>query len=413
MAWSVVDLWSITDDLLTALNNCIQTSPIWKDNGGTVTKFDIFANGSMPETVRKETTCQLSLYLLHVGQDKFYRNAPVGGGPGQTNKRQPLSLELYYLLTAFADKNAREEQEAMSIALRCFHERAIVKTASEEYTLTMEAQSADEMSRLWQALATPLRLSAVYKVSIVFMTPSEAAPAPGPPPTKIGLSVSPTILPLLGLAQVFGVSSQTNLIVPTGATRADVDKIGLQFSPPVAEPGDIVLMTGAALDIAGFEKVYLTSQGGVEQDISTWKQPGSSASELRLKVLPENGPVQAGGVYLVSIGSDLPTKIRSNTTPLMIAARIDSVGVPPKLIPDGSGFYTVQGVGFIPGVTEVYMDTVRLIDAGGTPNPGQFQITGGGTGLTFKAFDNMESGRYWLRVRVNGVESRPSWYVEI
>jgi hypothetical protein len=37
----------------------------------------------------------------------------------------------------------------------------------------MEHRSYDELSRLWQATTVPLRLSAVYRAAVVFLTPDE------------------------------------------------------------------------------------------------------------------------------------------------------------------------------------------------------------------------------------------------
>ena len=67
-----------------------------------------------------------------------------------------MSLDLYYLLTAYADKNYVQEQQAMSIAIRCFYETPIVhktvlintQNVKEEFCLTMEVETADELSRL-------------------------------------------------------------------------------------------------------------------------------------------------------------------------------------------------------------------------------------------------------------------------
>jgi hypothetical protein len=412
MAWSTLDLSKITDDLIGLLTAVLGVaSPVWKENGGTIPRFDVTISGSMPESVRADGGCQLSLYLLHVSQDKFARNTPVGGGPGQLNRRQPLSLDLYYLLTAFAGKDYHQEQVSMGIALRCFHESTIVRPPNEEYTVTMEVQSPDETSRLWQALSTPLRLSVIYKVSIVFITPTETPTVPGPPPTEIGLAVSPAALPVVGTARVVAPSIRSAFTKLKGASPQDLDKVVGQVAPTVAVPGDTVLIGGLGLDAGGFDNVYGTPVGGAEQNVTgTWKQ-SSTASELRIRIMPDKGAVPTPGVYLITVGSDVPAKVRSNSTVLMIAARIDNVVDPPLLNPDGSGVYSIQGVGFVAGAVQVVLDTVPLTDAGGAPGDGQFQVAGG-TSLLFKTPTLMEPGKYWVRIRVNGVESPPAWFIQ-
>src|SRR3989442_236756 len=122
----VLDLSFITDTLINMLKQCRDTSPLWKVNGGAVDQFTIHITGSMPEAVRAEGECHLSLYLYHVSQDNYQRNSPVLGRAVPLPD-QPLSLDLYYILTVFAKKDYVQEQQAMSIALRCFHGHPFVR----------------------------------------------------------------------------------------------------------------------------------------------------------------------------------------------------------------------------------------------------------------------------------------------
>src|SRR6266568_8267150 len=207
----VVDLSIITDTLIGMLNACIADSPLWTSETPPVTRFQIDVTGAQPEAVRKEGNCQLSLYLFHVAQDKFQRNSPViperfQNDPSKLGSRalkipqQPLSLDLYYMLTAYADKSYVLEQQAMSIAMRCFYNTPIIKKVvqgnpQQEFTLSMEVETADELGRLWQAFTIPFRLSVVYKVSVVFITPDVPETLLAPKPKWIGLSANPTSLP--------------------------------------------------------------------------------------------------------------------------------------------------------------------------------------------------------------------------
>src|SRR5438874_3132184 len=109
----VLDLSIITDTLLKLLDDCKNASPLWQADPFTITM-----TGAMPEAVRNDGNCQLSLYLFHIEQDKFQRNTPVTRS--SVIPQQPMSLDLYYLLTAYAEKRYIEEQQAMSIAMRCF-----------------------------------------------------------------------------------------------------------------------------------------------------------------------------------------------------------------------------------------------------------------------------------------------------
>jgi hypothetical protein len=414
MTWSILDLSSITDDLIDMLTSSMNSSPLWVDNGGTIPRFNISPSGAMPESVRNASdgNCQLSLYLLHVSPDKFQRN----GQSGQTNRQLPLALDLYYLLTAFAGSDYHHEQQAMSIALRCLHERPIVKHPNKEYTLTLEVQSADDMARLWQALSTPLRLSTVYKASVIFMTPSETIPPAGPPPRKIGLSVDPTQLPVTGGARVFGVSSTVAADVPPGATPSDVGLVAWGASASVARAGDNMVLTGAGLDLPEFSHVYLVNPDATELEVSAWRTPPTAEPQVRLRlpaaVGAAPGATPTPGIYSLRVGSDAPATVRSNAVPLSIAARIDGVLNPPRLVPDGLGFYNVAGAGFTAAEIQVFLGAQALHRVAATPGPGEFQVGAGDTSFRFKPPASLAPGRHALGVRVNSVDSPPSWYVE-
>jgi len=202
----VLDLSIVTDRLIKLIEKSRDESPLWATLGATSPTFTITVTGAMPEAVRKDGGCQVSVYLFHVTEDKYQKNAPVTGPRVPPIPTQPLSLNLYYLVTAFADKDYVQEQQAMSIVLRCFHENPIVRenvvipvppaqTVKEEFTLTMEVETSDEMARLWQAVTVPFRLSVVYKVSVVFITPPAPAVPLAPKPQRLGLTVDPTLSP--------------------------------------------------------------------------------------------------------------------------------------------------------------------------------------------------------------------------
>ena len=156
-----LDLSVVTDRMLAQLRDCYEAWPLWDLHGGPVPKFDTSISGSMPEAVRADGGCQLSLYLMHVREDATQRNSPVMGRT-LTIPFQPLSLNLYYVLTAFGAADYRQEQRAMSIAMRCLYEHPIVSATvpidgtnvQEEFTVQMQLETPDELGRIWQAFNT-------------------------------------------------------------------------------------------------------------------------------------------------------------------------------------------------------------------------------------------------------------------
>jgi hypothetical protein len=118
------------------------------------------------------------------------------------------------------------------------------------------------------------------------------------------------------------------------------------------------------------------------------------------------------GVYSLRIGSQTPadeTSNRTNATPFSIAARVDA---PAPLLVEAGGEYTLTGMGFIGGSTQLLLDTTPL-DYVTTPlAPGQFKVTGNAA-ISFKTPANLGAGLHTVRIRVNGVESPPGLWIRI
>ncbi len=175
MTLGLLDLSIVTDRLIDHLKACVRASQLWVDDPGSAPTFSW--TGLAPDAARAEDGCQVSVYLFHVAPDKFYRNTFPTGGSAQKIPEQPLALTLYYLVTAHSSKSYIAEQQAMSIALKCFHEHSSISATvppgdrSEEFTLTLEPQTIDETGRLWQSISSPMRLSAVYRASVIFIEP--------------------------------------------------------------------------------------------------------------------------------------------------------------------------------------------------------------------------------------------------
>jgi hypothetical protein len=185
---TLLDLSIVTDRLLKQLADAKAASPLSSEAGAPTSTdplhpidprppFDVTFTGLSPHAARRLSGCQVSVYLFHVTPDTALRNTlPPDHGAHRVSE-QPLALTLYYLLSAYSEKSYIEEQQAMSMALNCFHDHPImtatlpVGNRVEEFTLTMEPQSTDEIGRLWLALATPLRLSAVYRARVIFLEP--------------------------------------------------------------------------------------------------------------------------------------------------------------------------------------------------------------------------------------------------
>lgn len=112
----------------------------------------------------------VSLYLFRVGIDKNLRATADHKYP-QDPKTRPLSLELHYMLTAWATSSA-DEQTLMSWSMLALHRGALLDRAALEPDALWEPEetvqiipsemSHENMMRIWESLQPDYRLSVSY-----------------------------------------------------------------------------------------------------------------------------------------------------------------------------------------------------------------------------------------------------------
>jgi Pvc16 N-terminal domain len=429
MAWNVQDLAQVTHLLIHQLSEAVKASPRYVQN-----HFPFEVSGLMPAVSRTDGTNVLSLYLLHVGRDPHWRNTPVSGQRGQWNVSQPLSLNLSYLLTSYSEKNWAMEQYLMSVALAYFHANPIYISQFAEFTVTVEADSIEEMSRLWQAITVPIRLSAMFRVAIVFLKPETDPAEQKRTPVEVQLSVAAD----LNAAdpnpepepRLFELAVQVALRVSPNPNEPE--PITPVLSQPSVAAGQSLRIRGSGLDQADAAAVYLSpAAGGAEWPITLWRQFGTSASgtagdadELVLAfpdvygTTPISGTALAAtpppGMYTIAVGSASPT-YRSN--PLLVAVAPHVVGIGPEspvLVPSGAKVYTFFASGLIAGETSVLLDQTALSIAA-APAPGVASVDTITGAIDFELpTTGFTSGSYvQVRVIVNSVEAPPGWWVKI
>ena len=200
----------------------------------------------------------------------------------------------------------------------------------------MEIETVDSISRLWQAITVPFRLSLMNKSFVVFITP----PAPFGPAKQVrkyGLSAQPTKFPFATAGQTFGT---TRLMLPSCHPMEVRQRLrGLLTGD--GRSGRAVSSAGAGLN-QGTDVTTVPNPGTsfrafllqpphyqTETQITAWKAPTSpplfvqTASRFVLNVpatmawaLPANAPPP--GVYSRPAGSSAPPDVvefRTNATP--------------------------------------------------------------------------------------------------
>lgn len=126
---------------------------------------------------------RINLFLFRIAPNTMLTNMDWQVQPGSNPTRlapPPLSLRLFYLMTAYVPNDETTQntaaQAVLGDAMRVFHENAVVpdtylvnglQNAREEIKITLYPMDADEMMRLWSMFSQPYRLSVAYEVTTV------------------------------------------------------------------------------------------------------------------------------------------------------------------------------------------------------------------------------------------------------
>jgi hypothetical protein len=427
------DLSIVTDALRDILSGALAASPLF---GGNPPPFSVGVSSQHPSDAAATSgaDCDVNLYLFHISEDRnlrnqFWTHKSISGQPAGPTRQpvafEPLCLDLYFLLTAHSQTSYSHEQQVMSIGVRAFHENAIVRLATptpggvspSEITLTLEDPNFDELSRLWQALGVPLRMTAQYKVTVALLTPETGA-VNQPNPTEWALLPAPVAMFDGEQPMLFGTIRRVRFLGPTVPGMYDLTPAS-GAPAPAGVAGQEITLRG--LGVADADKVFLITihadGSESEQDISSWKQPLTNAypsvpqGGVPLRLRPDPATCPDPGRYMLRVGRPGAPAWRSNPVPVSIAPWIDPSGGP-LLTPSGAGVYSCPAANVPASGAQLRLGTVPLSRRGsGTPTPGQWVRSG--NNVRFRPPANLPSGNYAVRLRVNDIEADPALWAVI
>jgi hypothetical protein len=298
-AVATLDLASVTDALVHALQQAVDASPLWGPLPPHVPAIEIDVTGESPDVARTKGDCQLSLSLLHVAPDAHNRNRALAAPGGIVSPAEPVALILTYVLVAFAGKAYVREQQAMSAALAWIAAHPIQRLTVTaipphivECTLTLQTATLDEIARLWQSLIGPMRLTALLRVGVVFLGTDPVLGPPAKAPSRMGMLVAPTDR-LAAAPQLLAVAGP----ILIGKTDPAVPNTRLAA-------GDVAVV--AAIGLAGTEALFLSPlDDSASFDVSSWVTH-RGPNTLHVK-LPAPGALPGGtpspGTYRLRIGA--------------------------------------------------------------------------------------------------------------
>ncbi len=137
-------------------------------------QFSLLSSAAFDEMETADDDHELSLYLYRVNINEHLRNQRQGNG--FPSKKEPLSLDLHFMMTAWS-KSAVAEQMVLAWAMRQLHDHPVLDASylttpanwsREDVVQIIPAElSHEDMMRIWDTLKPPYRLSFGYVARVV------------------------------------------------------------------------------------------------------------------------------------------------------------------------------------------------------------------------------------------------------
>ena len=130
----------------------------------------VFSN---PTETARDPSKHLSLWLYRITENEFMKNLPA---PAEPNRRQsrpsPLALDLSYLVTPFAS-SGENDQVLLGKTMQVLHDNGSIYVRDQLNLVVDEVRVVfcrlplEEVTRIWEALQEPYRLSVCYLVRVI------------------------------------------------------------------------------------------------------------------------------------------------------------------------------------------------------------------------------------------------------
>jgi len=344
---------------------------------------------------------QLNLFLYQVQQSPTFRNMNLPNVHDGERGQQPLSLDLYYVLTAYgANDDDLLAHRMLGRAMLMLHDGSTLTREQlrmalpgndvwqqvERVRMRPQPFGPEEISKLWTGFGKPYRLSVCYQVSVVLIesTAQKIAQLPvltrghpqGSPPREPGVVVSPTL-----------DSAYPSLDHFTGASGRPAARIG----EPLTLHGKVL---GGSPLVVWFAHPLLPTPNMVVVSAP------HDATSVQVAI-PSNDELNwPSGIYTVTVDVPGTPNRTTNALPVPLAPKIASITTissDPTL--------AVLSVTVSPDVRPEQRVSL-IIDGRVIPT----DTIGGGNALMFTIPDPPSGGSgttppVYLRVRVDGIDS--------
>ena len=138
----------------------------------------VFTN---PTETARDSSNRLSLWLYQITENEFMKNQPMMRTAEDTERRfPPLALNFYYLVTPFGE-TGEADHLIMGRMMQTLYDNAIVVLQdntgeiNEELRVILCRLSLEELTRIWESLREPYRLSVCYQVKVSLIDSQQIA----------------------------------------------------------------------------------------------------------------------------------------------------------------------------------------------------------------------------------------------
>jgi Pvc16 N-terminal domain len=420
---ALLDLGAVTRTLMKVVELTVNASPAWPP----LPSPKLTTSPMPPDKLAGDPMA--GLYLYHLSEDASFKNRPTP--PGVTDLRYtPMALDLYYVLSAHSGENdagTLTEQLIMGLAVKALRDLPIIDDSTtiggvqvldpairgddNRVRIALQPVPAAEAVSYWTAGSSPLRLSAYYQASVIFLEP-EIPPTGAGRVLQYGIPVFTTGTPRLDTSQSF-----VTYRLP-GETR---DRVILAQPAQVSQlgTGDPFTLLGSGL-VGGVATLFLRQVAATTLLVAdaAWQlQITAEGATAQTQTTASGTPVPPG-LYAASIqiarqlrlpdGSIRLINQVSNEVPIAIAPGISALGPP-----DAVGEFTITGIGFTPAVgVTLYLGADRANPGNAAALArGEFAVVSATSLLARLPAGTTPGAAVPVRVIVSGSEAAPQWVV--
>ena len=120
---------------------------------------------------------KLNLFLYQVLENAFAKNQQWPSTSASQQEYPPLTINLYYMLTPYA-KDTLSAHQVLSHAMGLLHDHSLVSGGDlagelpvvvEQLAIVLCPTTLEDLTRIWNALQSPYRLSVCYEVRIALI----------------------------------------------------------------------------------------------------------------------------------------------------------------------------------------------------------------------------------------------------